>query len=247
MTNPTLPPLYKSPRPLQARLDGERSLRGEPNFAFAASINSIPLMASEFPVACKHYPILFTDAAAAPPVALLGLRREENLFVDSNGAWTRGAYIPAYLRRYPFIFMESADHSEFTLCVDEAADSIVADRSNPFFIDEKPTQLTENALAFAKEFQGQNAFTAEFVDAVVGAGLLVEKRADITLSGGERFSLSGFKVIDEALFNQLPADVFLTWRARGWPALVYAHLISIGNWSDLIDRLAEKTTANTTA
>jgi SapC. len=236
MTDPTLPLFYKSPRPLLADRDGDRSLRTEVSLAFAAGTNSVPLMAAEFTAACKHYPILFTDTAAAQPVALLGLRAAENLFVDADGRWEEGAYIPAYVRRYPFIFLESADKSEFTLCIDEAADAVIEGRDNPFFVDGQPTELTGNALTFVKEFQAQGVFTAEFAQAVVDAGLLVDKRADISLVNGERLSLAGFKVIDEVLFNQLPAEELLAWRERGWLGLVYAHLISISSWTGLVDR-----------
>lgn len=240
MTNPTLPLFYTSPRPLLADRDGDLSLKTGANYAFTAGTNSIPLMAAEFAVACKHYPILFTDGANAQPVALVGLRSGENLFVNTDGVWEEGAYIPAYVRRYPFIFMESPDKSELTLCVDEAAESVVSGRDNPFFADGKPTELTNNALTFVKDFQGQSVFTDAFAKAVLDAGLLVDKRADVSLASGERLSLAGFKVIDEEAFNRLPAEEMLVWRERGWLGLVYAHLISVGSWTGLIDRLAAR-------
>ncbi|TWA72856.1 SapC protein [Azospirillum brasilense] len=240
MTNPTLPLFYKSPRPLVAARDADLSLRSEPNFAFAAATNSVPLMAAEFPAACKHFPILFSEGPTAQPVALLGLRSGENLFVDANGVWDEGAYIPAYVRRYPFIFLESEDRSQLTLCIDEAADSVVPGRDNPFFVDGQPSALTNNALEFVKEVQAQSAYTTQFVEAVVAAGLMSEKRADITLNNGERLSLAGFNVIDEAAFNQLPAETLVEWRDRGWLGLVYAHLISVSSWSGLVDRLAQR-------
>ncbi len=244
MTNPTLPLFYKSPRPLLADRDGDLSLRMEAGHAFAAGANSVPLMAGEFAVACKHFPILFTDGAVARTVALLGLRTGENLFVNAEGEWEEGAYIPAYVGRYPFIFRENADRSEFTLCIDEEADSVVPGRDNPFFIDGKPTEMTANALAFMRDFQAQSEFTAEFAEAVVAADLLVDKRADVTLNSGERLSLAGFKVIDETRFNQLPSEVVLAWRERGWLGLIYAHLISVNSWTGLIDRLARRGAAD---
>ena len=240
MTEPNLPLFYKSPRPLRADRDADLSLRTEPNYAFAAGANSVPLMAVEFVAACKQYPILFSDGPVVQPVALLGLRTGENLFVDASGAWEEGVYIPAYVRRYPFIFLENEDGSQLTLCVDEAAEAVVPGRDNPFFVDGQPSALANNALEFAKEVQAQNGFTTEFVAAVSGAGLLTEKRADITLNNGERLSLAGFQVIDEAVFNQLPPETLVEWRNRGWLGLVYAHLISVSNWSGLVDRLAKR-------
>lgn len=238
MTDPTLPLFYKSPRPMQAVRHADLSLRAEPNYAFAAGTNSVPLMAAEFAAACKQFPILFADGPVVQPVALLGLRTGENLFVDANGNWEDAAYIPAYVRRYPFIFLENAD--QLTLCIDETADAVVPGRDNPFFVDGQPSALTNNALEFVKEVQAQNGYTTEFAAAVTGAGLLSEKRADITLNNGERLSLAGFKVIDELAFNQLPAETLAEWRDRGWLGLVYAHLISVSSWSGLVDRLARQ-------
>ena len=73
--------------------------------------------------------------------------------------------------------------------------------------------------------------------------MLVENRADITLVNGQRLAMSGFKVIDEARFNKLPDDEFLRWRANGWLALVYCHLLSINTWPSLINQVQESAVA----
>ncbi|MFA7429624.1 MAG: SapC family protein [Rhodospirillaceae bacterium] len=240
MATSTLPLFYKSPRPLAVERDSALSFRAPETFAFAAATNSVPLLAAEFASACKHFPIVFTEGPSPQPVALLGLRTGENLFVDQNGAWQEGVYIPAYIRRYPFIFMENTATSEFTLCIDEASGCLVDGQDNPFFADGKPTEMATKALDFLREFQGQHAFTVEFMTAVYAAGLLTEKRADITLKDGQIFSLSGFMVIDEDLLNKVPADEFQRWRERGWLGVIYAHLLSVRSWSTLLDWVSRR-------
>lgn len=237
MADPALPLFYQTPRPLSSERHSDMSLRTTPNYRFTVGVNAVPVMAAEFSIACRHFPILFTESDPPQAIALLGLRTGENLLVNADGAWAQGAYIPAYIRRYPFIFSEDAARGEFTLCIDEAAEAVHQGRDNPLFIDGKPSATTEAALTFAREFQAQSAFTNEFVKAVAAANILVERRADVTLDSGERMSLAGFRMIDEARFNKLPAEDLLTWRDRGWLGLVYAHLISIGTWSELINRL----------
>ena len=141
----------------------------------------MPLVATELPTACRHFPIVFTDGDQPTPVAVLGVRGQENLFVDAQGQWRAGAYIPAYVRRYPFIFMENEDRSQFTLCVDEKAASVVEGRDNPFFDEAgEPTDLARSALEFCRDYQNQHAYTMEFARALAEADLLVENRADIT-------------------------------------------------------------------
>jgi hypothetical protein len=121
MPDPTLPLLYKRPRPLLSDQDGDLSLRPNTGYGFAAAANAVPLMAAEFLGACRHIPIVFADGAVPQPSALLGLRSGENLMVGPDGSWVDSCYIPAYIRRYPFIFSEDGNRSEFTLCIDAAA------------------------------------------------------------------------------------------------------------------------------
>ncbi len=237
MSEAVLPLFYKRPRPLRTHLDQNISLASDKGFGFAAAVNSVPLVAAEIPVACKFFPILFADLAMPQPVALLGLRGNENLFVSPDGAWAAGIYIPGYVRRYPFILMENQERTEFTLCIDEAAPAIVEGQSNRFFDDLGPTDLTKSALAFCRDYQNQHTATVEFATALTEHDLLVDNRADITLRSGEKLGLVGFKVIDEARFHKLPDEEFLRWREKGWLHLVYCHFISITNWQSLTERL----------
>ncbi|MDZ5648614.1 SapC family protein [Nitrospirillum sp. BR 11828] len=243
-TQQTLPAFYQRPRPLAAERDGDLSLATATDYRFATGANSVPVIAAEFTLACKHYPILFLDGAPPQAVVLLGMRNGENLFVDADGGWEAGAYIPAYVRRYPFIFMENRDRAEFTLCIDEAAPSVSLGGANKLFEGGQPTEVTRNALAFCSDYQGHYNATTEFVEALRKAGLLVENRADVTLKDGQKLSLAGFKVIDEGKFNQLSAEEFERWRQRGWLPLVYAHFVSVSNWAGLVDRTAQRPTTN---
>ncbi|NYT85948.1 SapC family protein [Pollutimonas harenae] len=236
MTSTALPLFYKQPQALQPGLHAKLSLAKQPNYAFAASANSVPLVSSEMAAACRHYPIVFTEGEQPAPVAVLGLRGQENLFINADGQWQANSYIPAYIRRYPFIFLENAD--QFTLCVDTLASSVVESAENSFFDNEgKPSELTRNALEFCREYQSQHAYTLEFSRALAEADLLVDNKADITLPNGQHLTLSGFKVIDEAKFNALPEQEFLRWRAKGWLTLVYCHLISVATWNNLLSQV----------
>jgi hypothetical protein len=239
MPEASLPLFYKSPRVLTPGAHGQRSLARDPGYAFAAHTNAVPLVAEEMPVAGRHVPVVFSDEATPHPVAILGLRGQQNLFVEADGQWRAGGYVPAYIRRYPFIFLENESRTELTLCVDEAAEALVEGRDRPLFDDEgKPTALTRSALAFCRDYQAQHLVAAEFAKALVEADLLIDHRADVTLRSGERLSLAGFKVIDADRFAKLPDTTFLAWRAKGWLPLAYAHFFSIGSWSALVDRVA---------
>lgn len=238
MTDASFPLFYQSPRVLTPGEHGERSLAREPGYAFAATTNAVPLVAEELSTAARHFPIVFSDEATPHPVAILGLRGQQNLFVGADGQWAAGVYVPAYVRRYPFIFLEDEARAELTLCIDEAAQALVPGRDRPLFDEQgEPTALTRSALTFCRDYQAQHLAAAAFAKALVEADLLIDHRADVTLRNGERLSLAGFKEIDADRFAKLPDGTFLAWRAKGWLTLAYAHFFSIGSWSTLVDRL----------
>ncbi len=236
-----LPLFYRRPVPLSAERHGGKSMVGEADYRFAAEATAVPVNTVEFTMLTKHYPIVFAPESPPTPLAVLGLKQGRNLFVDKDGAWRPRSYVPAYVRRYPFIFMTGPDQLQYVLCLDEGSDLVVDDGGRPFFDgDGKPTDLTQNALKFCSAFQGLFEATREFGAALAEHDLLVENRADITLKGGDRMQLGGFKVIDEGRFNALPGEVFLEWREKGYLPLVYAVFASASNWGHLVDMYAEE-------
>ena len=232
-----LPLFYRAPRPLDSRRHAGKRL-GPADFGFARQTNSIPLNAIEFPSAVRQYPIVFTASDPAVPVAVVGLRDRENLYVQGDGSWAPGTYVPAYARRYPFILVENPEQKQFTVCIDEASASLRDGEGEPLFEGDAPAAAAIRARDFCSAFQAQTVATRAFADAVAGAGLLIENRAQVALRDGRALGMSGFRVIDEAKFNALPDETILDWRRKGWLPLVYCHLISTSNWANLVDRVA---------
>ena len=90
---------YKNPVPLNKNehKDKKISSLGQ-SFMFAEKTNSVILAGVEFTEAAKEYPIVFTQAGdKIVPVALLGLRNEENLYVGANGAWDGGTFLHLFV------------------------------------------------------------------------------------------------------------------------------------------------------
>lgn len=71
--------------------------------AFGDAVNQIALFAPEFEEAQRDYPILFLRQGDGmlQAVAILGLDRDENLFLE--GSQWRAGYVPAMARRGPFL------------------------------------------------------------------------------------------------------------------------------------------------
>lgn len=233
---PLQPLFYQNPQLLHGELHASWRLRSG-DAAFTADTPYVPIVASEIAAAARSYPIVFA-ANDAQPVAILGLERR-NLFV-SDGRWTDDAYVPAYVRRYPFGFIATVNPDGFALAIDAGADRVVrsGDEGMALFEDGKPAEITRQALAFCDAFEGDAIATRAFGDALKEQGLLVDRRADATLPDGRRLGLDGFQIVDTEKFNKLADDVMLDWHKKGWLALVHFHLASLERFQSLLDRQA---------
>ncbi|TXL72972.1 SapC family protein [Vineibacter terrae] len=235
-----MPLFYTQPAPVDANRHRGKSLRDNPGFGFSVRTNSVPVSGAEFALAQRHYPIVFSGQDGAVPVAVLGLRADENLFVRRDGTWEPNLYIPAYVRRYPFVFIEAAG-GQLILAIDEGGGFVVDGGKLPLFdAENKPTNLVNSALQFCAAYQNNHKATAEYVAALQANDVLVDNQAQATIAGTERLSLAGFKVVDEARFNKLPAATLEAWREKGWLAWTYAHLLSFGCWNALANLAAER-------
>lgn len=235
-----LPLFYKEPMPLDAKEHGKLALKPNFGFAFTEGVNAVPINLIEMPQICHFYPIAFSPDDSATPVAILGLRDNENLFLQKDGGWAE-AYIPAYIRRYPFIFSEMPDGDQLTLCVDNNPD-ILAKKGDQTFFDEdgKPSELANNALEFCKSYHAAAQQTIEFGKALAAHDLLVEREAQINVAGNQRINFSGFKIIDEQKLAELDDKAFLDLRSKGWLPFIYAHLFSGAQWQRLSALLSQR-------
>lgn len=231
---PPLPIYYRDPRPLSSKMHaGWRIKEGDLNFAADAAY--VPIVLGELAMAARNYPIVFA-AGDAQPIAILGLERR-NLFVE-EGQWSPDAYVPAYVRRYPFAFVGTVDSDRFVLAIDAAADRLVqqGDEGAPLFEDGEPSELTKRALAFCDAFRGEATATRAFGEALQAQDLLITRRADATLPDGRKFGLEGFQIIDREKFAALPGDVVLDWHGKGYLAWIHFHLASLDRFEVLLKR-----------
>lgn len=218
------------------------------DFRFANALNSAPLACTEFARVAREYPIVFAGNSpeAVVPAALLGLRNGQNLMVDDEGRWAEGAYVPAFLRRYPFVLAEGeADSNDFTVCLDAAFEGIRegGEEGAPLFDDEgKDGPLLTNALNFLQEYQVHLARTREFTATLAGLDLLVSKQVNVQTTAGETFSLDGFYVVDEQKLRELKGKALQDLVKSGDLGWIYAHLLSLGN-VELLSRALDAQTA----
>ena len=232
---------YERPVPLNRTQHKDLRLKPVPSLKFALNVHSVPLTGVEFPAAARDLPILFAgnDIASAGPMALLGLRQNENLFVDANGQWQPNTYIPAFIRRYPFVLAEKpaeAEGDDFTVFLDEAYEGFGSEGERLFKEDGTDSELLTNAVNFLGEFQQHVARTKWFMEQLRAHDLLEPRNITLQKDGSNAINLNGLFVVSEEKLGKLDektAHEFLRNGVLGW---IYAHLLSLGN----IDRVARE-------
>ena len=173
------------------------------------------------------------------PVALLGWRGGENLFVGADGQWT-APYVPALARRYPFVLAQ-LQGQQMGVCIDEGYAGLNEKEGEPLF-DSKSnsTPFLQNALDFLNRYQVEYMRTNRFCERLKALGLLTAMNAKADLFDGTSFMVNGLMVVDERKLLQLTDDQALDIFRAGELSWVYAHLVSLTNLNRLVDKMAEK-------
>lgn len=241
MTEQNMPLFYKQVVPLDKQKHGHWHMRPLEEFGFAAHTNSIYIAAVEFSRVAHEYPIVFGRGKddSVFPVALLGLQRNQNLYVDGEGRW-KAAYIPAYVRRYPFILAAAPagnGQTNFTVCVDESYSGFSQDSSQgqPLFDDTgTASPLLQQSIEFLKEYQGHLQLTEQFCRQLLEFELLEQMRADIQMPDGSRHALGGLMCVSRDRLKRLKQEKLAELCASDQLELIYAHLLSLTNLNNLL-------------
>lgn len=206
------------------------------NARFASKNQAVPLLVTEFPEACLEYPIVFSKGQDGQwlALALTGLSPDSNAFVDAKGAWN-ARYVPASVRRYPFILAEGAD-DQLSLAADLSAPQL-GKEGEPLF-DERgePTELARNVMKLLGEFQGQAKLTEAVAKKLEEAQLLNQQNLQVRLGDGRNAVVEGVWIIDENKLRELPDDKILAWFKGGELTAIHAHMLSLRNLVPLLER-----------
>jgi hypothetical protein len=229
---------YETAVPLSLARHGDWAIEPR-DYSFSQAINSVPLTTIEFPAAAAEYSIVFAgQSGALMPVAILGVRPAQNLFVTADGKWD-AKYVPAFVRRYPFVFASADQGKSFTLCIDEAFAGFNREgRGKPLFNgDKKASPYTENVLKFVKGYQVEFQRTQEFCRLLEQLDLLQPMQAQIQAKEGDRMSLGGFQAVDRAKLKALPPAKLAELARSDALESIFLHLQSMRNFSLVRGRL----------
>lgn len=231
---------YSKPEPLSA--DTHSSIGVKPMdgpFGFAREGHAIPLTVTEFALTAVCMPIIFVGEDKTP-LAVMGLNAGQNMFLQDNGMFEAGVYVPAYIRRYPFVFANDSAAGRMILCIDRSAEFIIEGGEIKFFDEDgSPTEYTQNCINFCNDYEQERARTQSFVQLLKDMDLFDSRKAMFTPTNpdgtaGEPQVIAEYFGVSEEKLNALPADKLVELRDNGALGQIYAHLTSLVGWDRLV-------------
>ena len=238
---PQLPLFYKDLLPLNSRDHGDWKVGAFETASFVAETHAIPLTVDEFVDAQRNYPIVFTAGENPLPIALFGLNEGVNTFIGDDGKLVPEIYVPAYIRRYPFLLAKlQPDSEDMSLCFDPSAGVVKKqDEGQTLFGDDgQPSEYTNNVLDFCKKFEESGQRTRAFLDELKKLDILMDGEIAITRNDypDNPFVYRGFQMIDEKKLRELPSETTDALHKNGMNMLIHAHLFSMNLMRQLFER-----------
>jgi hypothetical protein len=236
----SLPLFYNAIEPLNLDQHGKMRVRGITSMPEVGTTHAVPLTVDEFTLVQRHYPIVFSVGDTPVPIALMGLNEGVNVFLDENGrAADPNLYIPAYLRRYPFLLAKLRPESdELSLCYDPTSGAVGEfDEGELLFDGDQPSAATKAILEFCEQFEAAGLRTNAFVEDLVKSDLLMDGEVAIQPEGAEQpFVYRGFRMVDEEKIRNLRGDELRKMNQNGMLPLIYAHLFSLSQMREIFAR-----------
>jgi hypothetical protein len=237
---PQLPLLYNSLEALNSGQHAKMKLRKDVKLDHVGTTHAIPVTVEEFVFVQRFYPIIFSAGDMPVPLALLGLNEGVNTYFDGEGKpLEKDIYVPAYLRRYPFMLAKlQASSDELSLCFDPTSEPMSEDGDGPALFDgDQPSETTRNILGFCEQFEQAGQRTQSFMDDLLKSGLLMDGEVAIQPDGAEQpFLYRGFRMVDEEKLRELRGDELRKMNQSGILPAVYAHLFSLSQIREIFAR-----------
>lgn len=237
--NSGLPLLFNDLAPLSSVDHATWKIKQADTAPFLAKQHAVPVTIDEFAAVQRYFPIVFSVGDNPVPLALMGLNEGVNTFVDDEGKLIDQVYVPAYVRRYPFLLAKlREDTDELSLCFDPSANAIGPfDDGEPLFVDGVASEATKTILGFCEQFEQAGQRTTLFMKELVDNGLLMDGEVSIQMVDQDKpFIYRGFQMVSEDKLRELRGDTLRKMMKSGLLPLVHAHLFSLQTMREVFGR-----------
>lgn len=225
-----LPLFYNALEPLSSGAHGNLKARTAQSAPFLTKVHAVPLTVDEFVVCQRFYPIIFSVGDNPVPLALMALNEGMNVFIDDEGKPRGELYIPAYVRRYPFMLARlRPDAEELSLCFDPTSDLVGEfEEGESLFDGDRPSEVTTGLLKFCEEFELSAQKTNAFMQELKESKLLIDGEVAIqTTDDAAPFVYRGFQMVADEKLREMRGDELRKMNQNGMLPLIMAHLFSL--------------------
>ncbi len=221
---------YQEPVALEKKKHVDIKLSRQKDYAFASNVNSVPLSGIEFFQASRDFPVLFikNNKDEYLAMAILSLKSESH---DLGDTW-EGAYVPAFIRRYPFALTP-----EKVVMIDNKAPHFAGEEGEALFeAEDKPTETLKQIIGFLEAVDNNFHRTEEFAKAVAEKELFEPYNATVKFPEGQIRLNDLYCINEKKLHESLNQEELQEWFKKGWIAWCHAHLHSLGSVGELVKR-----------
>lgn len=208
------------------------------------NVNRTLVYATEIGDLHKEFPLVFykhPDSEKTQLHAILGLEKDENLFVDENGWTTR--FMPAFLARGPFSLLYSEAEKDSNqpqnpvICIDIEDPRVNTENGEDVFLqfggDAPYLNHVKRAL---KTIESGIQFDNTLYSLVESMDLLEPVAINIKLSNIEEVNFSDYYTVNQEKLAKLDGDSLAKLSQYGVLSLLYFVLSSMGNFKTLMDQ-----------
>lgn len=219
-------------------------LRVSPRYGpeYGDGVNQVPVFPTEFESVQRDYPIFLHRGGDGryQPVALLGLDRDENLFLD-QGRW-QARYVPAVRQRGPFsiavreTLVDGEPRAEPQLMIDLDDPRVGREEGIALFLTHGGNApYLEHVSGLLRAIYLGSQLVAPMVAAFQDHGLIREAEVEIRLDEATDYRLPDHHTIDQARLEALDGAQLEHLSRLGFLRLAYLLAASLGNVSRLIE------------
>ncbi len=240
--------LYKQVEALSQETHKQLKLKAAADYHFADHTHWFPVAGTEFFSAAQDYPIVFAPEGEGKDqkvtaIVLTGLESGHNDYVMPDKQWRADTYIPAFVRRYPFILATTEERggkqasNSFMVCFDASFPGFNKEEGMPLFHEDgTASALLNDAVEFMNGFHNDLERTREFVATLRRMELLERRTADVQSADGKLFQIKDILMVDERKLAKLSGAKLAALQRKGFLGWIYAHLMSLANFPLLLNQ-----------
>lgn len=214
---------------------------------FGDNVNQVLVFPTEYAEIQREYPILFRKDANDDyvSVAILGLDRDENLYLDGD-KWN-ARYVPAVQARGPFLIGlpkqdgGGATRPEPTINIDLDDPRVNEIEGESLFLPHGGNSPYLERIARTLQAIHQGVELSKRMFAALEAAALIEPvKVEVSLGDGEKYGVSSCYTISQERLTGLDGATLESLNKNGFLQLAFWAVSSLGNVNRLIELKRQK-------